>query len=923
MNLHKNKSTPCRLWWQMRCLRSFALLLAVLVIPVIAVAQTAGSAIKREYFVHQAADEALLIRVTAFEAEIESRVFAPDRILLLSSELPQNRIAPLFQFIEATDKPRQLDIEITATRHTANSEFGMAVTRLAAWDDRSAALMRAYTLLSFASQVMEVDTEANWTVKINSLMGAAKIFDQYGMKELRLWSTYLTAHLIQYRLHDYNLVLGICREIQKETRASQWDEIELATQKLRSAAYIGLSNLGKLQTSASNPDPVQSSLRKTAQLANKMGFRFEQAQAMNLSGLEYLSQSLFSEALEQFQLALEISDSIGDAELSKSIRESIAGIHAGQGDDPATSKVLQEIESQLAEDGGGDELALNLLQQGRIFIRSYRYPQAIKVLQQALNFENDSSIRSRVHLELARAHFETGRRDAMLSSLKAAGIPPQKTASYFDSAYQAANAEPSGFRPAAEALYLRARALARNGQNRQSLEVLEQLIDQVLFLRQSLPGVLGAWYWRRHQDLMEDYLALQVADGTQSLLALSKMRASTRPSLVNSDTSELRSLLGQRKDTGYGESRRRLDASIDQQMQTLRAGFNSKFKFLSETSVRNYLSSLAANEALLTYFLSKNAAYVWLARGSKVTQRKLANASRLYAKLQNALASAAVSSEAGFASLMSNLGAQLLGPVAELLPETIFVIPSGPLLGFPFDALRVKNRYLVESHTVVNLMSFPNAANPAGRLNFSSPKKVFLAGQPQDFDGTYAIRLQRSAGIQAITNIFIGPGLKIIQGNALLVDEFQTKDFQQANLVHLTMPGIIDLSNAAQSKMQLSEPMPDYGRTALTTIDIQALHLDAGLVYLGATKVQGRSQSGLGSQLGLVSDFLHGGAGAVVAQLWGGPEQATEAQLTEFYEQLESSKNIATAVTRTKRKALKQRNNANPLSWVSLQVFVD
>jgi len=476
--------------------------------------------IKQEYFVRQAADEALLIRVSAYEAEVESSVFAPEQRLLLSSAMPQSRLVPVFQFIDTTSKPRQLELAVSSGLSTANSKFEIEFTRLAAWDNRSAALERAYRMLSFGMQKSSSESAADWTVKINSLMSAGSTFSEYGMQELRLWSAYLTAHLVQHRLHDYNLVLGLTRELLADTRGTRWQDIELGALQLRSAAYIGLRRSGALQTSASDPDPVQTALLKTAQRADAMGYQFEKAQAINLSALEYEDQSSFPMALEQFQVALKIADSIGDDVLAKNIREHIARIHAGQGDDPATNKVLQEIEIQLTADGGGDELALNLLQQGQIFIRNYRYPKAIEVLTQALGFENDSSIRRQVNLELARAHFETGQRDAMMAYFQAAGIKNQ----------QALTPQSSGIRHAAEATYLKARSFTRDGRRREARDTLEKLIDQVLFLRQSLPGVLGAWFFERHEDLINDYLALQNSSGSQALLALSKIRYATKSS---------------------------------------------------------------------------------------------------------------------------------------------------------------------------------------------------------------------------------------------------------------------------------------------------------------------------------------------------------------------------------------------------------
>jgi CHAT domain-containing protein len=879
--------------------------------------------IKQEYFVRQEADEALLIRISAHEAEIESNVFAPEQRLLLSSVMPQSRLVPIFQFIDSSSKSRQLELVVSSGLSTANSKFEIEFTRQSAWDNRSAALERAYRLLSFGMQSSSTNSAADWTVKINSLMSAGNTFEKYGMLEMRLWTSYLTAHLVQYRLHDYNLVLGLVREILADTRDTRWQDIELATLQLRGAALIGLRRSGALQTSASDPDPVQTALLKTAERADAMGYQFEKAQTLNLSALEYKDQSSYAIALEQFQSALEIADSIGDDVLAKGIRENMAQIHAGQGDDPATNKVLQEIETRLAADGGGDELALNLLQQGRIFIRNYRYPQAIAVLTQALLFENDSSIRTQVNLELARSHFETGQRDAMTGYLLAAGIDSRQASTYFLDAYKAAVANPSGIRHAVEREFLKARSLAREGRGGDAVKALEQLIDRVLFLRQSLPGVLGAWFVERHEDLIGDYLGLQSGNGKQSLLALSKIRYATRSSELKADTDSLRTQLAQRENAGAGEALARLNSSIEKEMNTLRMQFRNEFSFLSEAGLRTYLNSLGDDEAVLTYHLTKSAAYVWVARNGKVQQRKLANPRKLYTLLKDSAGSAPLPAGGAFDLLMDDLGERLLGPVADLLTQTVYVVPAGLLSGFPMDALRWKRQYLLERHFVVNLLSFPSNPGPSDSLQSPGPQNVFLAGDPQDFAGSYATRIESSTELRAVADIFIGPGLHIIQGAALLADEFQSEQFKQANLVHLAMPGAIDVGDITHSSLQLSEPLRGLGRSLLRPADIRTLQLNASMVVLSATQAVGIPHSDASYKLGIVSDFLLAGGDAVIARFWVTQNESTEKLLTDFYTRLYSTGNVASALTETKRQYLREQRNTDLHDWAGLQLFTN
>lgn len=880
-----------------------------------AMAQAASPELNRAYFIRQAPDESLLIRITAYEGDLNSSIYAPERRLLLRSSTNGSRMAPLFQFIESSGQDRQLDIEVTSKQFTSNTQFDIGITRLKVWDNRSLTLAKAYAAMAFGMQDTQADSAANWTVRINSLLSAADTFAQFGMTELKHWSTWLATYLIQTRLLDYNMVLGMVGEIQNATRASQWQEINLAAQQTKSAAIIGLVDSGRGQETSLGTGDVQTALAAVIEMAGKMGYRFAQSQALYDSGLQFASQADEAMSLQQFQQALNIADDIGDAGLSKSIRESMAGIHEEQGDDPATSEVLRQLESQLAKAGqGGDELALNLLQQGRIFMRTWQYPKAQEVLQQALEFENDSSIASQINLELAQVAHETGQSRASSQYLVAAGISRNEIDSYFDKLVNSASFDTSGFRRQAETDYQKARDLAQQGKQREAQQALDALLDEVLFLRQALPGVLGSWYWQRRDALIDDYLDLNAADETDNLLALSKSRFASKPSQMKGEQDDLRAALAQSE--GKGANRN------PPELKKLREQFTAQFAFLSTQEVRSWLSSLPADSVLLTYHLSLQKAYAWVADRNVVKRRSLANAAQLHRQLASNLEQLATASGSQFNALMKDTGDLLLAPVSDLLQSNVYVVPAGLTLSLPFDSLIQGGRYWVEDHSVIKAMAFP-FAKPLEQIAFVPPKQVFLAGDPQDFQAEYANRLQQSAHIRAVTDQFVGPGLNIIQGTALLSDEFQSESYQQSGLIHLAMPGLILLDQPDLSTLQLSEPLRDLGRMNLRPVSIRYSPIKAALVYLAETQTHGLPVSASSQQIGLVSDFLQSGAHAVIAQTTPLSEAESLAFLGQFYTELRSGGDISSAFTRTKRAAIRNADAAAKHAWSALQLFTN
>jgi len=1011
-------------------------------VPSVSRAQAVEQVITQEYFIQQAADEDLLITVNAFEAEFESRVTGANGKVLLLSGIKGSRIAPVFQYIHAPDSGRQLDIEVTSSLHTGRTEFGIELTRLKPWDSRSSSVSQAYKLLSFGSEVDTVESQANWTVKIESLYKASQLFRQFGMQEKRLWADYLTAHLIHFNLHDHSIVYSMTRDLLTKLRGTRLKKIELATLQLQSLALIGLKRSGSLSQSEDKADPVQIALSQTAELAEAMGYYFEQARALYASGVEYADQSLYSSALEKFQLAVKAADFVESAELATAIRESIVQIHNIQGDAPATSEVLQEIESQLVEDGGGDELALNLLAQARLLMTNYHYSEALEVLSAALNYENNSAIRKQINFELSKVFYETGRLDVALNYLQLAEIKPdngqksrvnpvidvgeglrilanihrmrgeyvpmsqarsaqgqyqtepgqylydqgldaiagtgknsQKAMAFFKRSFESSTTSAhvelkhlsrlqycilagkadgicskAGLNAAykwlmnggiprltAEAMFLQANRLTMDGQRSEALVVMNRLIDDIHLLRHSLAGVLGAWYWERHEEVFNTWIGMLVtdsrrrnrADASASLLALSKIRyiesytgLELDLSGVSAENDRLRAQLAQRADPATGISVVTLNDRINGGLDKLRTGFRKDFEFLSNAGLQKYLRSLANDEMVLTYHISPAIAQVWIGQKGRVQRRGITNPAEVYKVLQASRKSLESMGLSAFNRKMDELGTHLIKPVAGLLKDTIYWIPAGPLLGFPVDALRVNGRYLIEQHNVVNLLSFPANTNPGNSLQTGSLQRVFLAGNPQDYSGEYATRLETSAEIGAVTDIFVGPGLQIIQGVALLPDEFQSKDFLLADLIHLTMPGLIDLKYSNESGLELSESEYGPGRVVLQSLAIRAQELSAGLVFMSSTRTRGRPLSDFSSHPGLVSAFMEAGAGSVIANLWADGAESGVGFVSDFYRELQGRGDIAGSLQKTRLRYLKSQGANGIQDWAGYQLYI-
>jgi len=488
-----------------------------------------------------------------------------------------------------------------------------------------------------------------------------------------------------------------------------------------------------------------------------------------------------------------------------------------------------------------------------------------------------------------------------------------------------------------EAMFLWAQILVADGQRSAALVVFDRLVDEIHLLRYSLAGVLGAWYWERHEQVFETWLEMLVADtgargradASDSLLALSKIRmiesltgSELDQTNASKETDLLRDQLAQRAKPGAGQTVYALDGKINAALDALRGGFHRNFEYLSSAGLQQYLGSLTNDEMILTYHVSPAMAQVWVGQKGRVQRRDIANPADVYKLLQSTRQGLANIGLVAFDRKMDDLGKRLIAPVDDLLAETIYWIPAGPLMGLPLDALRLNGRYLAERHTVVNLLSFPANTGPANSLQAGPLQKIFLAGNPQDYSSDYATRFETSAEIRTVADIFIGPGLQIVQGVALLPDEFQAGYILESNLLHLSMPGVINLEYSYDSGLELSESEYQPGRMVLWPADIRSQKLVAGLVFMSSTRVTENPLSVFSSQVGLVSDFMAAGARSVIANFWAAGAESNGIFVADFYRTLKASGDIAESLRQSKLQYLKINRAEGLYDWAGYQLFI-
>jgi CHAT domain-containing protein/tetratricopeptide (TPR) repeat protein len=982
-----------------------------------------------EYMIYQYPNVSLVVKIEAPETEMDSKIYGPENALIKSSGIPGSRVGPLYQFIDAVDKPRQLMIKITPGRPVERSRISMELIQLPERDWSSATFAKAYNLFSSGTEEAHSNDSTTWSMKVYTLRNSARAFGNLGWEEMQLWSEFYAAHLVLHKLNDVLMAMELVQAVRGAARRAGFEEIELASLILEGEALqrAGKSTMGKV--GYQRYEQLHTVLDQVVILADKLNLPSEKARALFSDGLAYQQQEQMTEAVGKFQSALDVALTTPNSDLTNEIRGTAASAYESQGSTAGAIELLEDIGNDLQSDAG-QEFTDNLFEKGRILNNTYRYREASIELDQALSLQKinaaagswgatglalarsyyslgelekarklmlDAIPRTELHAHrsalieaydsLARIHRVRGQFDQMagyrekqaellvsqesrVSFLFESGIDAWKrggsrTSNASDLMAQSARlAKASGMALAAyrAAIYecllrieksgrgactaasvrqpydalvnsgipwialdaglVKARILLSEGQPGGALSLLEGLVDDLLFFRQELPGVLGAWYWLTKGDVFQQYLeaAASGSNGKGTLVALDRVRLTEGIVASTEQEEQLRALLA-RREFASGAEASELGRSANAEWRNRRREFSPLIRPLDNEGLESLLSGLARDETILSYYFSGSAAYALLGSRKGVSMNRLGDSRTISGQLDR-LQQNLDDRTGGLVPYLDALGKTLLQPLSKSLTQNIYLLPAGPLNGFPFDALRLDGAFLAEQHRVVNLMSLAGTSGLGSELAPGFRDTVFLAGNPQAAQALFSYDMQVSEEISAVRDAFVGPGLNIIQGVALQKDEFKDPRFAAAGLIHLAIPGTLDLATPDYSMLLMSRASAESVTDNLHPGDIRELDFQASLVVLSRTSVTARAQSGFDSNLGFVSDFLVNGASNVVFSLRSGNDSETAVFMADFYRQLDSSQSVSEALSRSKARLMKSTDSENFMSWAGFQLFI-
>ncbi len=225
--------------------------------------------------------------------------------------------------------------------------------------------------------------------------------------------------------------------------------------------------------------------------------------------------------------------------------------------------------------------------------------------------------------------------------------------------------------------------------------------------------------------------------------------------------------------------------------------------------------------------------------------------------------------------ILAQLGQKLVAPLWQALSssDALIIVPHGPLHALPFQALRLDNHYLIETHAI-------SYAPSAAVLKFCWDKPVasdttrpfkgqpLLVGVPDERASHVADEIRALAQLLPEAETLLGESATFEQVSALAPG---------CGILHLAAHGMFRPEAPLLSSIRLADRW-------LAVQDIYDLDLNAAsLVTLSACETGLGHDAGGDDLVGLVRGFLYAGAASLAVSLWTVDDEAMTHLVVGFY----------------------------------------
>jgi len=309
--------------------------------------------------------------------------------------------------------------------------------------------------------------------------------------------------------------------------------------------------------------------------------------------------------------------------------------------------------------------------------------------------------------------------------------------------------------------------------------------------------------------------------------------------------------------------------------------------------------------------------------------------------------------------------------------KTLYIIPTGPLYGLPFEALvsqidsNQASRYLIKDHAVVYLSSASllKTLREAQTRRKETPKYPLLAFAHPVYkesaqDPDLKKKCLQTKGISVVACLRSGAFLGLMGGAFPELPETEAEareikatlkapeassplqlrqNASRSTVLALNKSGKLDdyryvvfschgilpgeINRITQPALVLSHPDPRSKTDGfLTMTDVFGIKLNADMVTLSACNTgRGKAEKGEGVR-GLTRAFMYAGTQAISVTLWSVESQSAKQLSTGLYRNLKQGKNRAEALRQIKLRMINGKEGAlfqHPFFWAPVVIFGD
>lgn len=490
-------------------------------------------------------------------------------------------------------------------------------------------------------------------------------------------------------------------------------------------------------------------------------------------------------------------------------------------------------------------------------------------------------------------------------------------------------------------------------------EVGLQLVDQLYRLTKEETYIEKAFYFSERSKANQLFSDIQVSKAV-ALARVPKALLARRSDLVIQLNT-----LHQQIASATSEQNQPLVVKLRAQELDLTREYESVLAKMNEASPRLGLvnrkmvlptwkevsKTLDAKTVFVSYSMVDSAKYILIGSQSKLVLKKIdakVNLDRLIRGYMNQIKT----QQDLYHQTAEKLTGILWTPVEEALltlglpsPDKIIIVPEGPLHYLPFETLG-KDHFLIEKYALY--YSFSGALLVDAGKQGQPAKPSFIAMAPvfedkeTNFVNTscerfveYAKKTDNTSRAFSLNGEYITPlpgtrteveainqvHLSIGSVTRSFIEETANEEhikkgeLEHFDYIHLATHGFVNSQYPELSGLLLAQDANSPEDGILYSGEILGLKLNAQLVTLSACETAlGKKVEGEGTR-GLATAFLFAGARNVVASLWKVSDASTAELMIDFYTEMLTGKDKATALKLAKLKLIHSDHFSHPYYW--------